>query len=119
MQRFDIEFYKTEGGDCPIQEFLDSLDYKMRAKVLRMILLLEQHGNELREPYSKLVCDEIFELRIKHGSGIARLMYFFIIGRKIVLTNGFIKKTLKTPKGEISKAKKYREDYIKRKEQRR
>lgn len=117
MEYFDIEFYKTETGNCPIQEFLDSLDCKMRAKVLRMILVLEQHGNELREPYSKSLGDDIFELRVKQGSGLVRLLYFFIVGKKIILTNGFVKKTLKAPRGEISKAKSYREDYLQRKEQ--
>ena len=40
--------------------------------------------------------------------------YFFAIGKKIILTNGFTKKTLKTPPGEIELAKKYRADYERR-----
>ena len=36
------------------------------------------------------------------------------IGNKIILTNGFIKKTNKTPKGEIEKAIKYKTDYERR-----
>ena len=48
--------------------------------------------------------DGIFELRAKSGSDISRVLYFFMIGRIIVLTNGFIKKTQKTPKNEIEKA---------------
>ena len=34
-----------------------------------------------------------------------------MVGRKIILTNGFIKKTQKTQKSEIEKAKRYRDDY--------
>lgn len=34
---------------------------------MRLILLLEQNGNELREPYSKSLGDGIFELRAKQG----------------------------------------------------
>jgi phage-related protein len=116
MESFDIEFYKTTNDECPVQEFLDSLNHKMRVKILRIILLLEEHGNELREPYSKSLGDEIFELRIKQGSNITRILYFFMIGKKIILTNGFIKKTQKTPQNEIDKAQKYRDDYMKRKE---
>ena len=41
-------------------------------------------------------------------------MYFFFVGKKAVLTNGFIKKANKTPKKEIELAKKYRDDYMKR-----
>ena len=36
--------------------------------------------------------------------------------REFILTNGFIKKTQKTPRNEIEKAKKYRADYMDRKE---
>ena len=35
----------------------------------------------------------------------------FIVGKKAVLTNGFIKKSQKTPKAEKELAKKYKADY--------
>lgn len=53
-------------------------------------------------------------MRCKVGSDISRVMYFFYVGKKIVMTNGFVKKTQKTPKSEINLAKKYRDDYIER-----
>lgn len=56
----------------------------------------------------------IFELRTKQGSDITRVLYFFIIGKKAVLTNGFVKKTQKTPKVEIELANKYKVDYERR-----
>lgn len=65
-------------------------------------------------PYSEHLVDGIFEIRAKVGSDIARVLYFFVIGKKIVLTNGFIKKTQKTPKNEIESAKKYRNDFLNR-----
>ena len=43
-------------------------------------------------------------------------MYFFYVDQHIILTNGFIKKTQKTPRNEIEKAKKDRADYMDRKE---
>ena len=48
------------------------------------------------------------------GSDISRVFYFFVIGKRIVLTNGFIKKTQKTPKSEIELAKKYRNEFLNR-----
>ena len=66
----------------------------------------------LREPYSKHIEDGIFELRAKIGTDISRVMYFFYSGKKIIITNGFIKKSQKTPRKEIMKAKAYREDYL-------
>ena len=86
----------------------------MKAKVLRCVDILKKNGNELREPYTKSLGNGIFELRAKQGSDISRVLYFFVIGRKIVLTNGFIKKTQKTPKNEIELAEKYRNDYLER-----
>lgn len=84
--------------------------------MFRLLELLELKGNELREPYSKLLSDGIFEVRAAQGNNITRVLYFFVVGRKIILTNGFVKKTQKTPESEIALAKKYRADYELRKE---
>ena len=108
MKKFEVEFYETETGRQPAKEFLLSLDKKMRAKMLHMISILQDNGNELREPYSKHLSDGIFELRAKVGSDITRVLYFFYVDRQIILTNGFIKKTMKTHPKEIVLAKKYR-----------
>ena len=80
----------------------------------REIDLLLTNGSELREPHSKHVEDGIFELRAKQGSDISRVLYFFFVGKKAILTNGFLKKTMKTPKREIELAKKYRQEYLNR-----
>lgn len=111
---FDIDFYRTESGECPTEEYLDSLNKKLRAKTLRSISILEEFGNELRHPISAPLGDGIFELRTITGSDITRILYFFLVGEKIILTHGFTKKTQKTPLREIERAKKYRQDYMKR-----
>lgn len=111
----EIEFYDTEDGRCPLQEYLDSLEPKLLAKTLRTIDLLETNGPQLRAPYSEPLGNGIFELRTKQGSDITRVLYFFFVGNKAILTNGFTKKTQKTPKREIELAEKYRADYERRK----
>lgn len=113
---FKIEYYKSNDGEYPAEEFILSQNIKMQAKIFRNLELLESKGNNLREPYSKHLEDGIFELRNKIGNNITRVLYFFVIGEKIILTNGFVKKTQKTPKGEIDIAKKYRNDYLNREE---
>ena len=113
---FEMKFYKLPSGKCPVESFLDTLDHKMRAKILRLMLLLKENGKDLREPYSKYLEEGLFELRVKQGSNITRVLYFFLIDREIIITHGFIKKTQKTPRSEIELAKKYRQDYITRKE---
>lgn len=116
MHDFEIIFYDKTDGSEPAKEFLLSLDKKMRAKMMRTIELLATNGTDLREPYSKPLGDGIFELRAKIGSDTSRVLYFFIIGRKVILTNGFIKKTQKTPAKEIDRAKQYRSEYLTREE---
>lgn len=56
-------------------------------------------------PYSENIGDGIFELRSIVGNNITRVLYFFMEGNTAILTNGFTKKTQKTPVGEIEKAK--------------
>lgn len=114
LQEYEIIFYKTDNGEIPVKEFLDSLNLKMRAKMLMSIRIVRENGYQVRMPYSEELEDGIFELRAKVGSDISRVLYFFVLGRKIVLTNGFVKKTQKTPRKEIDRAKKYRADYLNR-----
>lgn len=103
---FNIEFYRdNENKRCYIEEFLDSLDTKAKVHTLRNIQLLSDFGYSLREPYSKSIDDGIFELRIKQSSNTYRILYFFFKDKNIILTNGFIKKTNKTPRNEIIFAK--------------
>ena len=116
MNEFEIIFYDKPGGEEPAKEFIMSLDNKMEARMLKLIDLLSECGNRLRKPYSEHIDDGIFELRAKVGSDISRVLYFFVIGKQIILTNGFIKKTQKTPKSEIELAKKYRNEYLNREE---
>ena len=103
---------QKDDGTEPAKEFLDGLDNKMRAKMIRTVELLRDYGYELREPYSKHLNDGIFELRAKVSTDITRVLYFFVSGRKAILTHGFVKKTQKTPQSEIEKADNYRRDYL-------
>ena len=112
MSEYSVEFYAKSNGEEPVREFLLDLDHNM----VREIGMLETNGPTLREPDSKPLGDGIFELRAKLSSSITRVLYFFYVGKKIILTNGFVKKTQKTPTREIDIAKKYRDDYLSRKE---
>ena len=89
---FDVIFYEGENGEKPVEIFLDSLDNKMRAKLLGLLGLLSEKGNSLREPYSKHLQDGIFEIRCKFGNDITRVLYFFYYNQRIILTNGFVKR---------------------------
>ena len=111
---FQVEFYEMEDGRIPSQEFLDSLEPMMNAKMVGLMEILEEKGYSLREPYSAPLEDGIFELRAVQGSNISRALFFFYIEGRIVITHGFIKKTQKTPRSQIELAKKYRADFLRR-----
>ena len=107
--------FLLEARDFSRGRFTKSIsDLKLKAKMIRTVKLLEKYGTELREPDSKSLSDGIFELRAKQGSNIARCLYFFVVGDKAIVTNGFVKKTDETPPEVIELAKKYREDYKRR-----
>lgn len=114
MSEFKAEFYKTKDGSKPAREFILSQETKMKAKLFGLVDMLEQYGNQLREPYSKSLGDGIFEIRAKVGTDITRVLYFFYYEGRIILTNGFVKKTQETPSSEIKKAKQYRKEFLER-----
>ena len=113
---FEVIFYDKPNGEKPAKDFLENLEQKMKAKMLRLIDLLEKNGNELRRPYSAHLDDGIFELRATVGSNTTRVLYFFFTERRIILTHGFIKKTDEVPPPEIDKAKNYRTEFLNREE---
>ena len=109
--RYDVEYYELPDGSKPAEEFILEQDKKMQAKIFMALEFLEERGPALREPLSKPLGDGIFEVRAKQGSDISRVLYFFLFCKKVILTNGFRKKTQKTPSREIDRAKRYREAY--------
>ena len=114
---FQVEFYEDENGSSPAYDFVMGLENrKLQAKVVGSLEVLSEKGNALREPYSKHLSDGIFELRCKVVTDIVRMLSFFHAGKLIVVTNGFVKKSQKTPPKEIALAKKRRKDYLTREE---
>ena len=109
---FTVVLYETEDGKTPVEDWMDSLDPKMRAKLIAMLLLLEEKGNALRKPYTESLGDGIFELRAIQGNNISRALFFFYFNQRIIVTNGFIKKQQKTPANEIQLAKERRLDFL-------
>lgn len=69
-----------------------------------MFELLEARGNTLGEPYTKSIKDGLFEIRIKSDEGIARSIYCYEIGKRIIILLTFVKKTQKTPKSILNLA---------------
>jgi phage-related protein len=114
---WEIEFFVTANGDCPLKDFLDNPDQKDDLPFIKTKLdRLEEFGNELRYPETKILGKGLYELRVKTHRGIYRLPFFYYKGKIIVLTHGFLKKSDKTPRSEITRAYEYKAEYISRKE---
>ena len=87
---------------------------KMAVRALQELTLLAEKGTELREPHSKAMGDGLFELRIKLGSNISRAFYFFQKGKRVIVVNGYVKKTQRTPKHELKRARIFKQDWEER-----
>lgn len=111
MDNYQVIFYEADDGSAPALDYIKSQSVKMRARLYKTLDLLAEYGPRLRMPYSESLQDGIFQIRAQQEGNISRVLYFFTVGKTIVLTNGFTKKTQKTPPAEIELAKKYRADY--------
>ena len=78
-----------------------------------ILSLLEEHGNRLKMPHSRFLRDGVYELRIPTDEKNIRILYFFMAGKIIILTNAFCKKQQETPQSTIELAIKYKKDYLK------
>ena len=112
--KYTLEFHETETGSCPVADFLISLPAKARRKATTYFEVLEEGGPNLREPYTKHLRDGLYELRCQCGQDTMRFIFFYFENRIIVATNGFRKKTCKTPGRELRLADERRKDYVRR-----
>ena len=107
-----VIFYKTESGDSPVQEFLYSLTVKNRKKIAWVLGAVRDLPFVHRDYFKKLTgTDNIWEVRIVSGNDTFRLLGFMEKGNLVILTNGFVKKTERTPPSEIALAEKRKKDY--------
>ena len=112
----EIIFYKLPSGKSPVEEFLDSLSGKQAQKVAWVLELIEELDYISSNYLKNLInTDGILEVRVQVGKNIFRLLGFQDKRECIVLTNGFQKKTQKTPRQEIRLAEERKHDYLKRK----
>ncbi len=107
-----VIYFVTDSGRRPVEEFVHALDIRSRRRFVDTVELLESFGRGLTAPHAKYIGNEIFELRFESIEGSGRVLYFFFDGEKAILTNGFIKKSNKTPKKENETAIGRRETYF-------
>lgn len=110
----EVRFYKTTDQKCPVEVFLDSLPSKVAQKVTWTLNLIEDFDIVPKQYFRKMAgTEDLWECRIKLGSNIYRIFAFWD-GGKVILTNGFVKKSQKAPYREIETAQNYKRDYFNR-----
>ncbi len=103
MPQVEVIFYKEDNERVPMDEWLDSLQSKARAKCVVGIARLEALGHELRRPEADYLKDGIYELRVGYLGVNYRLLYFFFAKAAVVLSHGLVKEQ-RVPPGEIERA---------------
>ena len=115
MPNYTCEYFETDRGDRPVEEFIDSLQDSTQRKFFYKKSLLEEFGPRLPFPHARKLVHDIYELRFEGPNETARVLYFFVDGNRIIFTNGFKKKSQKTPEREINLAVQRRAIFLKRK----
>lgn len=93
-------------------EFFNKQTPKVQERILWTIRLIRDIPF-VPETYLKHLegTDGLYEIRVSSGNNIFRVFCCFDEGQLVILLNGFQKKTQKTPKDEIKKAKKLQKQY--------
>ena len=111
----EVLFYNTTAGKSPVEEFLDSLTGKQAQKVAWVLRLIEEIDKVPAQYFKKLSgTEDIWEVRVQMGGDIVRLLGFLDGAHFVVLTNGFAKKTRKTPPKEIALAEQRKREFLNR-----
>lgn len=104
---FEIEFYKDEKGNRPIEKFLDELEKRnslLYDQTLKGFAKIKNRAYH-KEPLSKYLEPGLWEMRIRSRNNILRVIYTFAKGQIIILLHGFVKKQQKTPIKELEEAR--------------
>ena len=96
----NVVFYKTDGGNEQVREWLKSLMREDR-KAIGEDLKTAQFGWPLGMPFVRKLETGVWEIRSRTTQGIARVL-FTVEGHTMVLLHGFIKRSRKTPQSELN-----------------
>ena len=116
---YEIEFYENKNGKSETADFIKELNQKASTnkecrinfnKIVAYLDLLEEFGTKIGKPVTKHLDGETWELRPLKN----RIFYAYYKDNRFIILHHFIKKTQKTPKKEIEKAKRNLQDYLER-----
>lgn len=102
--RWEVFYYQTERGGSPIEDFLNALPKKARAKCIAYMDMLEEFGFNLPRTFIAKVRGDLWELRPEWAGTEYRFLYFAMIGQRLVILHAIAKKTQKLKTNDIELA---------------
>ncbi len=112
-------FYKSISGSSPVEQWLEEQNVRIASKILRQIEHLEKFWGKTLLPFVKILREGLYELTVKADGQHPRIIFFCDQDDKLIYLHGFMKKQKKTPRKEIDIASKRKNDFCKRKEEKR
>ena len=110
--KYKVIYFKKENGKIPVYEYIIKLALKDKSKIFDYLEHLSVYSDFRKEPFTRHLVGKLKELKVDFSSNRHRIIYFFSIGKTIILLNAFTKKSQKTPQKEINKAKNYMQEFL-------
>ena len=109
-ERFQVEFYFTETGKIPAKEYLEDTSLDVKVKLAALVKYIAEYGKIFDITKFRLVDskEKIYEFKPLQY----RFFNFFYEGGKIIIANGYMKKSQKVSRKDLEKAKTIKKDYI-------
>lgn len=102
IKKYQVYYYISNSGDNPIKDFIDSLSEKQQVKILRIFQYIEDYGLPAVLPHiKKLQGIPLWEIRIL-GKDNIRVIYAVPLQNYVLLLHGFLKKSQKSPRKELT-----------------
>jgi len=110
-QKFIIEWYYDKDGKSVGFDYFTESAEKLQDKFLVLVKKMGDFGKITDKTKFRNEGDGIYAFKPQPD----RYLSFFTDDKKIIVTNGFVKKTDRLPRNEKKLAIKYRQDYFERK----
>lgn len=104
---FTIEWYVDERGHSEAFEYFESLTMDRQVKLLKLVRLMGEAGKIFDKTRFRNEGDQIYAFKPQPD----RFLCFFFVGKKIIVTNGFEKKSQKLPRGQKDWALRAKADF--------
>jgi phage-related protein len=95
-----IRFYRTGRGDAPVEEYIDELPERERARVIKALADIRQRGLRGSAVPLRQIRNKLWEIKVQPH----RIFYAVLTQRSLVLLHAYRKQGQKAPRVEIETA---------------